>query len=132
MASQTIAGLELQYTQDNKRCYAYSGIRASAPDPDDAIFLDFTTGSGFIVADLQCFNHATNGAGNNLQYQIFLNGIMIIAQTNFDQNNPYNRLRMVIPPSTRFVVKVDNLSGSADTASVSLTGKVYEYLPVRN
>jgi len=105
--------------------YAYSGIRASAPDPNDALFLDFTSGAGFIVADLQCFNHATNGAGNNLQYQVFLNDNMVIAQTNFDQNNPYNRLRMVIPPFTRFVVKVDNLSGSTDDASISLTGRVY-------
>ena len=120
-ASVASTGEGLRYIGDH--CYAYSGVLASAATP--VTFLDFTTGSGYIVMDLQCFNHAINGAGNNLQYQVFLNDVMVIAQTNFDQNNPYNRLRLVVPPFTRYVVKVDNLTGAADNASVSVTGRVY-------
>ena len=120
-ASIASVGKGIRYIGDH--CYGYSGVLASAATP--VTFLDFTTGSGYIVMDLQCFNHAINGAGNNLQYQVFLNDIMVIAQTNFDQNNPYNRLRLIVPPFTRYVVKVDNLSGAADTASVSITGRVY-------
>ena len=123
-ASIAATGLGIRYIgKDPQYAYAYSGVKASAATP--AVFLDFTTGSGTWVADMQCFNHAINGAGNNLQYQVFLNDLMVIAQTNFDQNNPYNRLRLVVPPFTRFTVKVDNLSGSADDASVSVTGRVY-------
>ena len=122
-ASIASTGKTLRYIGKD-RCYAYSGVLASAATP--ATFLDFRSGAGLIVADLQCFNHAINGAGNNIQYQLFVNGEMIIAQTNFDQNNPYNRLRFIIPPYTDVVVKVDNLSGAADNCSVTLTGRVYE------
>jgi len=122
-ASIASTGKSLRYIGKN-RCYAYSGVLASAAAP--ATFLKFDSGTGLIVADLQVFNHAINGAGNNLQYQVFLNGEMILAQTNFDQNNPYNRLRFIIPPFTDVEVKVDNLSGSSDNCSVTLTGRVYE------
>ena len=120
-ASVASTGKGIRYIGDH--CYGYSGVLATAATP--VTFLDFTTGSGYIVMDLQCFNHAINGAGNNIQYQVLLNDTMVIAQTNFDQNNPYNRLRLVVPPFTRFVVQVDNLSGATDDASVSVTGRVY-------
>jgi len=134
MASQTITGPDLQYTQDNLRCFAYSGniVVQSAALP----LLEFTSGSGFIVGQIGIFTPLSSS--NNAEIAVSLNDINIIVfevlnTTQGDYLNGFAPMDVIIPPFTKFKLTAVNVTSSAEmTWYGTLTGRVYEYLPVRN
>jgi len=131
MASQTIVGPDLQFTQDNKHCYAYNIVDVAN---SELALLEFLAGSGYIVATLQ-FNYA-EPTTDNFRYRIYLNDILtqVYITTAADAyTSPDNLLPILIPPFTRLKATAANITSSDDIfQAVALIGRVYEYLPVRN
>jgi len=136
MASQTITGLGLQFTQDNKHCFAYSGAVALDGTTDENTYLEFTTGSGYIVGTFQANNIDTGAGTDDMFYQIYFNDIVIIgyiAGGSKTYSDPDNLVPLIIPPFTDVKCTVqDTTQASAIKNTLSITGRVYEYLPVRN
>jgi len=137
MASQTITGPDLQYTQDNKRCYAYSGLYP-ATSTDGRVVLDFTTGSGYIDAIIQ-INAAVDDDSGLYAFSFSIIkfneiGIAVLATSDSNMDGPsIVNQSIIIPPFTRFSATLDNEGTGADQyCSIILTGRVYEHLPVRN
>jgi len=119
----------INFTPDNKRCYAYSGS-VSATNVE-AILLEFNTNSEFIIADIQ-FN-SMNELAQECGYQIYLNNLVIMNYLDGNRADPYhspksnNMQKILIPPFTIFKSTAKNLT---DTASLTkqtctLVGDVY-------
>jgi len=132
MASQTIVGPGLQFTQDNRRCYAYSGEVAVANTELD--LLVFETNSEYISAEVQLGSRAAEN--EDYEFRIYFNDIVVFSATfgNQSQNEIGSwPIPLIIPPHINVKMSLDNI---ADTDSrvwtVHLIGRVYEYLPVRN
>jgi len=130
MASQTITGQDLQYTPDNKHAYAYSGAITTTGSP--VTMLSFKNGAGIIVATVQFFYQIAGGS--NVKYSVKFNDIPIMEYTcdaavaGSNASEPDNTTPIIIPPFTEVLTECD---GSNDHYCI-LTGRVYEYLPVRN
>ena len=132
MASQTITGQDLQYTQDNQHCYAYSGPHAATAGGHTTA-LRFTSQTGYLMAKITFGN--TSASGDHVEFEIKLNGEIVMAAIAdaIGESFPLNDLHMLIPPNTLVEITAINASGGADrTVFVSLSGRVYEHLPVRN
>ena len=128
MASQTITGPDLQYTQDNQRCYAYSGVFANAYP---STYLLFQTGSGLIVAEFY-YIYATD-AGDNANYIIKLNDIEVFnafATAATSLTTGVYPVKIVLPPFTK--VEATASAASSRKLGFLMTGRVFDYLPVRN
>jgi len=135
MASQTIVGPDLQYTQDNLRCYAYSGIfTIGSSSAADNTALNFTSGTGYISAKLQ-ITLGDNG-GSNAYMDIKLNGIAIV-QNKWDDSGSSavtldSPILFIIPPFTDVEILIGSANAGTIPMGATLTGRVHEYLPVRN
>jgi len=134
MASQTITGPDLQYTQDNKRGFAYSGI---IKFQNSAVsVLEFISGSSFFVGQIGIFTSDTSS--NNWEVAVSLNDIDIIVfevlnTIQGDYLNGFAPMDIIIPPATKFkLTSVNTASSSEMTCYGTLIGRVYEHLPVRN
>jgi len=118
-ASVVQTGLGIRYVGD--WAYAYSGIFASeAP----STYLDFTTGSGLIVAKFNLL-YSTD-AGDNAEYTIKLNDIDIFSAFATSATTPpmgLNPVRIILPPFT----KVEGIGsvGNDRTLGFLMTGRVY-------
>ena len=115
-------GASLNYIGDH--CYAYSGSKASSGT--ETSFLDFTTASNsYIEAKVQpvYFGQGTNNVG----YFVYFNGELVqyAEVTSGRDYTPYDVIYLIIPADTHVEIKIDNLSGGAEDAGVSLTGRVY-------
>jgi len=132
MASQTITGPDLQYTQDNLHCYAYSG--SVAVTDTIGVLCEAHSKSGFIVADIQ-FGYVSD-LGLKCGYRILFDDILIHSYqvSGGDRyTSPDNPIRVIIPPFTKVTLDAANLASSASmNQCVSVTGRVYAQLPVRN
>ena len=114
MSSDTISGNALQFTNDNKFCYAYSGLAQTAGDNTPETRLEFDTNSEYIKADILIF--MASGNNDDLYYQIYFNDVQV-AQS-YEQTPPNlgtpNTARCIIPPFTNVKIKVAN--GQSSTA----------------
>ena len=137
MASQTITGPELQFTQDNKRCYAFSGDIPAGTSLSTR--LEYTTGSGYIVGELQFNGYVDDNnitTGQIGAATLSFNNIVIATLKNdtVSEDMPTQvTQKLVIPPFT--AVKVQCIASGDDAnsqASLVFTGRVYEHLEVRN
>jgi len=133
MASQTITGPELQYTQDNKHCFGFSGLF----EFDNSAFaagLDFTTGSEYHKIIIYWGYPETSG--DNIQSQIYLNDVKVYSQfhnnSHLDFTGAPMSIEIIIPPHSRIKIGAINGDGNVRDCLVTLAGRVYEYLPVRN
>jgi|TARA_Y100000034_G_C6713745_1_gene315406 hypothetical protein len=130
MASQTITGPELQYTQDNKHCFAYSGAIGVSNSETD--LLNFHSKSAYIVATFQFGPDEYDT--DDYRFRVRFNGIIVLAylvpRSDYQINNPLN---LIIPPNTEVRATAENLDADdANRITTTITGRVYEYLPVRN
>jgi len=137
MASQTIVGPELQYTQDNLRCFAYA--KDHGQETTEFNLLSFQTKSGYIVGEF-IVNGPTRidtvDVGGTCAFQIKFNDYIVLrikVDTN-DKDSPSQGFwRCIIPPFTDVEVSANCAENTAnETINVTFTGRVYEYLPVRN
>jgi len=124
MASQTITGPEIQFSQDNLFCYSFSGAVSVSGEETD--LLSFQNGSGFIKAEIQFAS------------RLYVNDIQV-AGTRYLAAYPAKRhgfdrpLYFFIPPHAEIRVAQQRLSGSGTSDwYCTLVGRVYEHLPVRN
>ena len=132
MASQTITGPDLQYTQDNQHAFAYSGSTDTILNTDTQALL-FTTGSGYLVGHYN-FN-SDSATGNDLAFKIFFNDIQVVGiYDRASQQQPPFPKPLIIPPFTKVEFTVKNIDSTSVTIPcfAAFTGRVHEYLPVRN
>jgi len=101
--------------------YAYSGMFPSAYP---STYLEFTTGSGLIVAEFNLLYFTD--AGDNAEYTIKLNDVNVFGAFATSATTPplgLNHVRIILPPFT----KVEGIGsvGSNRTRGFLMTGRVY-------
>jgi len=136
MASQTITGPDLQFTQDNKHCYGYSGQVNPSSGSVKTLF-DFDSISGYMLVTFQfTFDKTSIGTGESFGYTVKINGITVARLETESStalpSQPFD-LNLLFPPLSAVLITADtDDSGGAFFCSGSITGRVYEHLPVRN
>jgi len=131
MASQTITGRELQYTQDNKHSFAYSG--AIGIVQSDTTMLEFSNSSSNYIYAIFRFNSQTTD--DDLRFTIEINGEIVQGYTiGSSPNHSFQEdLKIIIPPGSALkCFGYNESSNTSRTAYASMTGRVYGHLPVRN
>jgi len=127
-ASIASTGLGVRYI--GKWAYAYSGQFSEVTTPQ--LVLDFTTGSGIIVAELQ-FNSFVGETDPNLGSRgtcaIVINGEalgIIKAASSSDATPSSVTQKLILPPLTHLTATIDASStGVTSKGSVIFTGRVY-------
>ena len=109
MSGQTVTGLGLQFTDDNKHAYAYSGVVVDAASASAAVTaLLFTTQSEYLETKLSVTNDELGGAQTYLE--IYLNDIRIIRSVSDSSSSADayvdNPFHLLIPPFSKIEVKV--------------------------
>ena len=129
-ASIASTGLGIRYI--GEWAYAYSGSY-EANNANQTV-LDFTSGSGTIVGKIELFggtNFNSPGDGAQTTAQVTFNGEVITVMKNVtkyhsDGGQGGGKCKVVIPPITRVVVKIDSNEDNAnELCHVILTGRVY-------
>ena len=129
-ASTVSVGKSLRYI--GNWAYAYSGSY-EANNANQTV-LDFTTGSGYIYGQIELFggtNFDSPGDGAQTTGQVTFNGEVITVLKNVtkypsDGGQGGGKCKVVIPPTTRVVVKIDSNEDNAnELCHVVLTGRVY-------
>ena len=122
-ASIASTGLGIRYIGDY--AYAFSGILGI--NNVETTMLEFTTGSGFIVAEFQ-FMYCDVGS-DDFRYNISLNGTptsRYSLNAGTLQSNTNTPLNLILPPNTLVVCSAVNRTGaSAQDQAVTMTGRVY-------
>ena len=132
-ASVVSTGLSLRYLgTDTKWAYAYTGQTSLASGAGASTMLDFTSGSGIIVALVQSSHDTTQmSTGQTLSTEIQFNEIVIYDHLTLrtdsdtqtvDLGSPIN---LIIPPFTH--VKIIGATSDAGPipTTYQLTGRVY-------
>jgi len=128
MSGQTVTSdSALQFTNDNKHAYAYSGdVSSTGSEAAPQALLDFTTNSEYIEATIQ-FSYSQSSAQRGVN-SIQFNNITIAKQffrtasTTYENTWPMT-FKVIIPPFTN----VKCLTGFEDLAGnqcVTVIGKV--------
>ena len=125
MASQTITGPDLQYTQDNKHAFAYSG---SVDVANSTItLLKFTSKACYIVGTFQP-QYFDNAGAENFQFKVLFNSLQVagVVLDKIDGYTPYEEIELIIPPETHVLITAINVA-DADTRKIAaiITGRVY-------
>ena len=123
-ASIASPGLGIRYI--GNWAYAYSG--EVAVDNTEISLLEFTTGSGLIVGEMQV--GSKNAENEDYEMKIYFNDLVIFSNTFHQQGATYVDIApavpLIIPPFTLLKVTMDNI---ADTDSrnwtMGFTGRVY-------
>jgi hypothetical protein len=134
MSSQNIVSLNaLNFTPDNKHCYAYSGAYDNSTSA--VTILDFTTNSEYIEGQFT-FNGPVRqpsagspSPGATVAFSLKINevnvGVYKVNTTDNDQPNQ-NFQQIIFPPFSRITVDVRSLEdGGGELSTVLFTGKAY-------
>jgi len=115
----------INFTPDNKRCYAYSGEVSVANT--ELFLLDFKTNTEYIVCKVQLGSKA--GENEDFEFKIYFNDVIVFSAVfgNQSQNEigawP---IPLLIPPFTAVKMSLDNIADTdARIWTVHLTGKAY-------
>ena len=113
----------LSYIGDH--CYASSG---KVPcDNSGATILEFTTGSGYMLANVEIFSWGDVSLNEDMSFLFTYNDldvgyIRIGSATQFTRSNP---IIMLLPPFTQFkVFGINEAGSSANNMSVMISAKV--------
>ena len=125
-ASVVQVGLGIKYV--GEYAYAYSGlVVSSGSGGGSGILLNFTSGSGLIVAKLQV-NYGENQT-DDMTYAVSLNGTTVQqwqCTGTREPQQPQNPLILLIPPFTTVLVTAAAAGGaSAQDQAVTIVGRVY-------
>jgi len=128
-ASVAATGLGIRYIGEH--CAAWSGLVQISTDLTEC--LNFTTGSGYIIADLTLCGSAKHdggtNAGANTVYEIYLNEVrfLLVKVESIQEDMPaVETIPLLIPPRTGVQVAFRCDASTADMFnSVALTGRVY-------
>ena len=124
-AYPTVTPNALNFTPDNKRCYAYSG--EVSVDNTEYTMLEFQTNSEYINGEVMIGSKA--GENEDYEFKIYFNDVIVFS-TLFGNQGHVNigpwPIPIIIPPFTAVKMSLDNI---ADTDSrvwtVGLTGEAY-------
>jgi hypothetical protein len=131
MSSQNpISRNALQFTNDNKHAYYYSGMVAGGATGNNLSFGTFTTTSEYIVGTVQTLgpvtdtNDVNGGRGKLLVY--FDDELTIILLNDLDTGNMMQSTvsDIIIPPFTKVELKYNDSLGSTYFFGASIIGKV--------
>ena len=107
--------------------YAYSGATAVTAGEGETTKLEFTSGSGLIVAEFDAFNGDLSN--DWWRVSVYLNDELVLRNDNNNnassQTEPFNPTQLIIPPFTKFKATV-TVGSDSDAPAVTLTGRVYE------
>jgi len=127
-ASVASVGKSLRYLGDH--CYAYSGLYGASTTGQTV--LDFTTGTGYIVATFQLNGNINDTGGGFVAAwsTVAFNGvnIAVLKTASSAEDSPTTAtVHLVIPPFTRVEGNIDSASDSASAyGSLVFTGRVYD------
>ena len=118
-------GLSLQYIGDF--AYGYSGTVTISHTTGEVALLEFTSGSGFIKAEVRIVSGENNDSDYNSR--VYLNDLLV-ANTRSDLRYTYQGfdrpLIFLIPPETKVKITQERLTGSGDVDYFGvLLGRVY-------
>jgi len=112
MSGQTVTGNGLQFTDDNKHAYAYSGEIGVGSSTITLSLLQ--TNSEYLNATLQIMNGTTSN--EDFKYVVYFNDV-VVAQWHFlyaatiNQSMP-NVLNLIVPPFTTIKITANNLDSA--------------------
>ena len=124
-ASVASTGKGIRYI--GARAYSYSGAVASPNSATpDATLLEFTTGSGILICDVQFVDETSGNATRILQFKLndtvaLLNKYQIVGGYAIGPQPQYN---LLLPPRTKFQLNF-SINGTTDNGYATLTGRVY-------
>jgi len=123
MSGDTVSGNALQFTNDNKHAYAYSGVITTVVSTDVKL-MEFETNSEYHVAKLQFWYDAI-GSGSNIEFKVSFNNIKVACYHVTDSIDAEwsSPIRLIIPPSTVVLIEAKNAAGTEPVLS-TLTTKV--------
>tara|TARA_R100001594_G_scaffold67109_1_gene101456 strand:- start:80 stop:481 length:402 start_codon:yes stop_codon:yes gene_type:complete len=113
MSSDTVTSRNaLQFTNDNKKAYAYSGILGI--DSTETSLLKFNTNSEYLNAKIMIFNES--GSGDDMRYKIKFNNVVVVS-TYSNSGNDFlldTPIILIIPPFTVVDITADNISSGTN------------------
>jgi len=122
MSGDTVTGRALQFTNDNKHAYGYSGLIAVTTTRTK--LFEFETNSSYIIAKFQP-TYFTLGTGEDAYFEVSINDILIynVEITSSTNSTPYEEIEIIIPPNVTFKIEAFMASGTRNLGAV-ITGKV--------
>tara|TARA_Y100001938_G_scaffold71096_1_gene98575 strand:- start:223 stop:624 length:402 start_codon:yes stop_codon:yes gene_type:complete len=122
MSGDTVTGLALQFTEDNKHCYAYSG-KIPVNDTETTL-LEFETLSSYIIANIQL--EYFDAASDNMKYLVKINNVDVcVGIITGRTENWYNDLQVILPKYSRVkITGINNNATGTRSIGATLTGKV--------
>ena len=128
MSGDTVSGNALQFTNDNKHCYAFSGNIEAKTASQTA--LSFVTYSEYLIGEFTFngFIQVDNVSIRQGAITIKLNDVIVANQITGDANEDMSGSiiqKIIIPPFSRVICEVIASSGDSDNfGTVIFTGKV--------
>ena len=128
MSGETVTGKALQFTNDNKHAYAYSG--SITVDNNVTTLLKFITNSSYVIAKFQPQYFVANAgeASEDYRFVVKFNNIAVsvtLIAEGTDRDAFYNLVDLIIPPNTIVEVTAQNTTDSNSRAvGAIVTGKV--------
>jgi len=125
MSGETVTSNALQFTNDNKHAYAYSGIKGV--NLTETTLLLMQTNSEYLISKLQVLQGTTSN--EDFLYRTYFNDVLIatwhcLQVSTIDINMP-NTYNLIIPPFTTVKVTAENRTSNTDRDhSATLTAKV--------
>ena len=127
-ASVAATGLGIRYIGEH--AYAYSGTIGISTSTQT--LLEFTSGSGYIVAQVFCcgpVNPSDISSGSNSLFTIYFNDLLVAQNklgTTAEGMPTYSDQTLVIPPNT--IVRIDNIDVTNNAAfkiQAYIIGRIY-------
>jgi len=107
----------INFTPDNKRCYAYSGLVTVGTSR--VSLLEFNTQSEYLVSKFTP-TYFTADTGENAFFEIYLNDILIYNAevTTSTSSTPFTFINFIVPPFTKVTIKSYTASGDRNLGAL--------------
>ena len=117
----------LNFTPDNKQCYAYSGevtLGASA----NKNYLEFNTNSEYVIGYVIPHGSPDGAWSSDFSLYIYFNDVIIYSNRFLNNSNAYNQgnagIRIIVPPFTNVKLNLKNEeSGTTVQMGIVFTGE---------
>jgi len=115
----------INFTPDNKRCYAFSGV--ISVNGTETQLMEFDTNTEYLDAIIQ-FNYV-QAVTEDYFYKIYFNDIIVqgyLATHSAQYTSPDNLIPIIIPPFTNVKLTAENVTdNNARNQLVSIKGDAY-------
>ena len=122
MSGQTVTGNALQFTNDNKYCWAYSGTVLVGTVATNVS--TFQTQSEYLVGDVSIF--VISDTTDNIEFIVKFNDVTILetTTTSYVDYAPFTPIPLIVPPFTVVKLEAFNLATGSKNVAINFTGKV--------